>query len=250
MTRPISFLIDPPEDGKRNMEVDSEALQRAEASLEPITIIRFYQWSTATVSLGKHQSPEKACDTEFCKLNDIPIVHRPTGGRAVLHDNELTYSVVSNDPCLFPVNDLMGTYRVISNGLREGFTKYGINVIASSGTRENENAGKHLMQSPCFSSPTRHELMFEGRKLAGSAQRRLKHSFLQHGSIPIRVDYRFMAHALATEPELLRAQMISIEEVSGEDIELGELIKALRAGFEEILAREIPTPHHSDLRPA
>ena len=218
------------------MKVDSENLRIAEESARPVTVIRFYQWSAATVSLGKHQSPERACDTDFCRRKGIPIVHRPTGGRAVLHDNELTYSVVSNDQTLFPVNDLMGTYRVISRGLMAGFSRCGITVIASVGTRENGNAREKGVQSPCFSSPTRHELMFSGRKLAGSAQRRLKRSFLQHGSIPIRVDYQFMARALATSPELLRSQMTSIEEVSGENIALEDLIKALTSGFEETLA--------------
>ena len=155
---------------------------------------------------------------------------RPTGGRAVLHDQELTYSVVSNDASLFPLHDLMGTYSIISRALQDGFMRFGIMVSASSGTRD-ASASRAERQSPCFSSPTRHELMVQGRKLAGSAQRRLKRSFLQHGSIPLRVDYEFMAGALGTRAELLRTQMIGVNEVRKDDYDLSELISCLESGF-------------------
>lgn len=231
----ITFRTDPPLPGRENMAIDSECLQKAEESGQPLTVIRFYQWSCATVSLGKHQVPERACSLEFCLRHGIPVVHRPTGGRAVLHDEELTYSVVSNDPALFPVNDLMGTYRVISESLQKGFTSFGIPASASWGIKETEKSRHAGMQSPCFSSPTRHELMVAGRKLAGSAQRRLKRSFLQHGSIPIRVDYDFMAEALGTMPEILRTQMIGVAEIIKDDFALSALISCLQDGFQDVL---------------
>ncbi len=232
----ITFRTDLPKPGLENMAIDSACLQEAEESGHPLTVIRFYQWSCPTVSLGKHQSEDRACAVDFCRENGIPIVHRPTGGRAVLHDNELTYSVVSNDPDLFPLKDLMATYLLVSMALQKGFQVFGIPGAASAGTRENPGARKAKQQSPCFSSPTRHELMARGRKLAGSAQRRLKRSFLQHGSIPLHVDYEFMAGALATTPEILATQMIGVDEMVSKDYQLDELISCMRAGFREILA--------------
>jgi lipoate-protein ligase A len=233
--RQVTFRTDLPKSGLENMAVDSDCLQEAEKSDSPLTVIRFYQWLHPTVSLGKHQTAERACGVDFCRENSIPVVHRPTGGRAVLHDNELTYSVVSNDPVLFPLNDLMATYHLVSRALQKGFQVFGIPVVASAGTRENPMSRKDQQQSPCFSSPTRHELMARGRKLAGSAQRRLKRSFLQHGSIPLHVDYEFMAGALATTPEILAAQMIGVDEMVSRTYQLDELINCMQAGFREIL---------------
>lgn len=231
----VTFRTDLPKSGLENMAVDSACLQEAEKSDLPLTVVRFYQWSCPTVSLGKHQAAERACAVDFCRENSIPIVHRPTGGRAVLHDKELTYSVVSNDPYLFPLNDLMATYHIVSRALQKGFQVFGIPVAASAGTRETPGSRKDRQQSPCFSSPARHELTARGRKLAGSAQRRLKRSFLQHGSIPLHVDYEFMAQALATTPEILAAQMIGVDEMVSMPYQLDELINCMRDGFRKIL---------------
>ena len=232
----FTFRTDQPKTGLENMAIDSACLKKAEESDQPLTVIRFYQWSCPTVSLGKHQAEERACAVDFCRGNGIPIVHRPTGGRAVLHDNELTYSVVSNDPELFPLNDLMATYHVVSRALQNGFQAFGIQVESSAGTRETPDLRTAKRQSPCFSSPTRHELMVQGRKLAGSAQRRLKKSFLQHGSIPLHVDYEFMAAALETAPEILLTQMIGVDETIDRPYQLNELINCMQAGFLEIFA--------------
>lgn len=234
----ITFRTDPPQTGLENMAIDSACLKNAEQSDHPVTVIRFYQWSPATVSLGKHQAAARACAVDFCLEHDIPVVHRPTGGRAVLHDNELTYSVVSNDPSLFPLNDLMSTYRVISHALQKGFLAFGIPAEASTGIKETSGSRRVGKQGPCFSSPTRHELMAHGRKLAGSAQRRLKRSFLQHGSIPLHVDYDFMAGALGTVPEILLTQMIGMDEIIKKPYQLSELISCMQAGFREVFASE------------
>jgi len=231
----VTYRTDPPKTGLENMEIDSACLKEAEESSSPLTVVRFYQWSSATVSLGKHQTPDRACDINFCLLHKLPIVHRPTGGRAVLHDNELTYSVVSNDPALFPLNDLMATYHVISQALQEGFRRFGISSEAAAGSKEAGRPRTTGKQSPCFSSPTRHELMSGGRKLAGSAQRRLRKSFLQHGSIPLSVDYDFMAAALGTSPQRLRSQMIGVDEVINKPHEISELINCLEDGFRDVL---------------
>src|SRR5260221_4318149 len=78
-------------DGASNMATDSALLERVENSSVPLTIVRFYGWRTPTISLGRNQKIDKAVDVDYCRANGIDIVHRPTGGRAVLHDDELTY---------------------------------------------------------------------------------------------------------------------------------------------------------------
>jgi lipoate-protein ligase A len=129
----------------------------------------------------------------------------------------------------------MGTYQVISAALQRGLAFMGIPTNAFGGSRAQQFHGPSGRQHPCFSTPSRHELLVENRKLAGSAQRRLKRSFLQHGSIPFRVDYPFMAAALGTSPEKLQKQMIGVEEVLGRSIPVNEAAEHLERGFREIL---------------
>jgi lipoate-protein ligase A len=92
-----TLIIDGPLDGARNMSIDSALLDEVDNSETSRTIVRFYTWRTPTVSLGRNQKIEKAVDAGYCAANGIDVVHRPTGGRAVLHDDELTYAVISND---------------------------------------------------------------------------------------------------------------------------------------------------------
>src|SRR5262245_49815338 len=91
------LIIDPAMDGACNMAIDGALLQEVASSEVPRTIVRLYGWSTPTISLGRNQQVDKAVDRVYCRANGIQIVHRPTGGRAVLHDDELTYAVISND---------------------------------------------------------------------------------------------------------------------------------------------------------
>src|SRR6185436_2420730 len=103
-------------DGVTNMAVDAALLDEVEKSETPITIVRFYQWSRPTLSLGRNQKVEGAVDQNYCKVKGIDVVHRPTGGRAVLHDDELTYAVASNDPISFGDN-IYSNYKRVSEAL-------------------------------------------------------------------------------------------------------------------------------------
>ena len=143
----------------------------------------FLSWDVPTVSIGHHQQAERAADTRYCAEHGIPVVRRPTGGRAVLHDCELTYAVVSNDRRLFPPGRLDQTYLVVARALQTGLGRFGFGRAGRR--RQGDRAvirgrGKSLLRLGVAARAAR-----RGRKIAGSAQRRLKRSFLQHGSIPL-----------------------------------------------------------------
>src|SRR5215470_3928621 len=95
------LILDDALDGTTNMATDSALLDEVEKSDVPRTIVRFYTWLNPTISLGRNQKIDKAVDLDYCRASGISIVHRPTGGRAVLHDDELTYAVISNDSHTF-----------------------------------------------------------------------------------------------------------------------------------------------------
>ena len=188
------LIIDGARDGTSNMSIDAALLEEIEASPEPRTVVRFYGWETPTISLGRNQKIERAVDTGYCNANGIDIVHRPTGGRAVLHDDELTYAVISNDAEAFG-DTIYGNYRRVSEALCLGYNRLGVEAVLAPDTRKPTGTSDDDVDLPCFLSTSRYELMVRGRKIVGSAQRRVRRSFLQHGSMPITCDRNALARA-------------------------------------------------------
>src|SRR5215813_6508498 len=129
------LIIDGALDGSRNMAVDAALLNEAEHTETPVTIVRFYGWIIPTISLGRSQQVAKAVDIDYCRANGIDIVHRPTGGRAVLHDDELTYAVISNDSDCFG-DTIYGNYKRVSEALCLAYNRLGVPAILAPETRK------------------------------------------------------------------------------------------------------------------
>jgi len=224
------LIVDGHLDGASNMAIDAELLEEVEQSPEAKTIVRFYQWRQPTVSLGRNQSIDAAVDQPFCRQQGIDVVHRPTGGRAVLHDDELTYAVASNDSACFG-DTIYANYKSVSEALCAGFRSLGVPAILAPETRKVDTTvdGADL---PCFVSPSRYELTVQGRKIVGSAQRRLRRSFLQHGSMPILCDREKLARATRMpDPGILYEEMAGLSEFLLVRPSIEELTFALLAGF-------------------
>ncbi len=244
------YIVDGPRSGLENMRIDRELLDWTEKCSDKITVVRFYRWAAPTISLGKHQKVEEAVNQIYCQRASIPIVHRPTGGRAVFHDHELTYSLVSNHAKYFPLESVKNTYRAVAAALRTGLQSLGIFAQLAKGIRESpslppSSGGK----KPCFITPSRHELLLGGYKLAGSAQRRLRRSFLQQGCFPLQVDYRKMAAALGVQENVLRKTLLSVSRARGHQVEFETLCKALKEGFEKTFRLQLRVPGPDEARP-
>ena len=225
------------------MKLDRELLHWVEKCAAKITVVRFYRWAVPTISLGKHQKAEEAVDQIYCQREAIPIVRRPTGGRAVFHDNELTYSLVSNHSQYFSLKSVGDTYRVIADGLKAGLHGLGISAQLAEGSPHSPPAPLSGRKNPCFLSPSQYELLLRGYKIVGSAQRRLKRSFLQHGSIPLQVNYPRMAAALGIQEKVLRKTLLSVSEATGHQVSFADLCQALKEGFEETFQVQLRVYH-------
>jgi lipoyl(octanoyl) transferase len=227
---PWDLILDDDLDGTSNMAIDAALLDEVEQSTTPRTIVRLYRWRQPTISLGRNQKVEAAVDTSFCEQHGLEIVHRPTGGRAVLHDDELTYCVASNDSMCFG-DTIYANYKSISEALCEGFHRLGVPAVLAPETRRTPlSAGGADL--PCFVSPSRYELTVKGRKIVGSAQRRLRRSFLQHGSMPIQCDREKLARATRmADSSVLYDEMAGVAEFLPERPSLEDLTEALLAGF-------------------
>jgi lipoate-protein ligase A len=226
MMQPWRLIVhDTPLAGSLNMAVD--ALLFRELSDPPSTTLRFYQWIRPTASLGANQAPERAVNAEFCLRNAIDVVRRPTGGKVVLHHDEITYAVVSNDEAVFGPT-LGSSYRRISVALILGLSKLGLNA-ALAGPPPPDYA-KGIV--PCFSHPARDEIEIGGRKIVGSAQKRTGSRFLQHGSIPLRHDENLLRSVTSFENGE-RIRMTSLAAELGRDIGFADAIGPLADGFAE-----------------
>lgn len=162
-------------DGCYNMAVD-EAIAMAVRERRAPATLRFYTWDPPCISIGYFQKPDETLNGR--------IVRRITGGRAVFHGSDLSYSVVSRtDNALFPKN-INGTYSVIANALAAGLRHLGIHPDPAEEKHFRNNSSIKYHKTPlCFNTAIRHEITVHGKKLIGSAQRRWPDLFLQHGSI-------------------------------------------------------------------
>jgi lipoate-protein ligase A len=179
------LLLDPPAAGAWNMAVDEVLLDGAAAGSAPPTL-RFYQWAPPCLSLGYFQAFD-VVDVAACRRLGVDIVRRPTGGRAILHDRELTYSVALPLRLLGDNGGVLPSYHRLSLALERGLNRLGAPVVLApeSAAQSSPDHGP-----VCFDRPSAHEILLDGRKLVGSAQVRRATAVLQHGSILIepRID--------------------------------------------------------------
>lgn len=227
--------------GTYNMAMDEELLARAQAG-EKIPVLRLYTWDPPAVSIGRFQKIEKAVKAAACKQRGIDIVRRISGGRAVLHNWELTYSIVARtDYPLFPAK-VLGTYKIIAAGLLQGLNNLGIPAeMVSRSHRHAALVKKDAKDPACFSSPSWYEILVNNRKIIGSAQRRLSGAFLQHGSI-------LLDHDPALESEVIPGgcggdMVTSITRELGRNVPLAEVKQAFVNGFSEALGIVFPEVH-------
>lgn len=223
-------------DGASNMAID-EAIMRTVAMGRSPPTLRFYGWQPPCVSVGYAQ-PLREVDLEMCRRKGYTWVRRPTGGRAVLHIDELTYSVVATQDEPRVVGDILTAYRRLSMGLVAGLRSLGCDA-KQAGLLD---AGPGDESAACFEVPSHYEVTALGRKLVGSAQVRRRGVVLQHGSLPLTGDVSRLADVLAM-PEWNRARLrgklrqraIALEEALGRAAHFKEVAEALADGFAEAL---------------
>jgi len=183
LVSPVGAVREPPLQGFFNMAID-EAISRAVEAGETPPTIRFYTWATSAISIGAFQ-PIREVNLDRCRELGVSVVRRVTGGRALLHQGELTYSVICPIPSPFFPSNLQGCCRTIAEALQLGLERLGVTVQVVPPMSRKQ---KKPHPPDCFATPSLYELMVGGRKLIGSAQRRWLKVFLQHGSIPIHTD--------------------------------------------------------------
>lgn len=235
------------------MAVD-EQLVRSVGTGASLPTIRVFGWRPPGVSFGYAQKIAREVDLQAAKDRGIDIVRRPTGGRAVLHWNELTYSVVcpANHPTLG--GNITDVYRAISTCLVAGLHHLGIDARLEPGRSPVPSPRGKDLTSPCFSSTSQYEITLDGRKLVGSAQRRMGDVVLQHGSLLIGPEHKQVVDLMPAGrqrlidayAEQLETHTISLHE-AGHPLTFEDVTGGMRSGFETTLNADLTeTPLTAD----
>ncbi|WP_138494007.1 lipoate--protein ligase family protein [Paenibacillus pinistramenti] len=266
MSNPWRFVHTGRRSGVMNMAVD-EAIMIAQHEGRVPPTVRFYNWLPGTLSVGYFQKAAKEIDFDAVGRHNVGFVRRPTGGRAVLHDREVTYSLVVPETYPGLPKHVDEGYRVLSEGLLYGFQRLGLEAEMTGGYQlaagETPQAARLSRSAACFDSPSRYELTVEGRKIAGSAQMRSRGIVLQHGSIPVdnQTELLFELLQFADSRSRQRWQKVVEEKAvaindalrlkNGREVSLEEAEEAFRVGFAEAfgvpLAAEPLTAYEEEL---
>ena len=191
--------------GYENMQIDSDLLEYAIKNKLKEPIFRLYGWSPACVSLGRNQKSD-FLDLDFLKQNNIDYVRRLTGGRALLHDNEITYSYICPVSFLENGENVVNSYKEISKILIDAFKK--LDIELDFGGTKKVNGHKDY----CMLVSTGADLCYKNRKLIGSAQFRKEGYILQHGSILYDYDKELLEKIFKEEVDT--SSIISIKEIN------------------------------------
>ncbi len=191
--------------GQENMQIDSDLLEYAIKNQLKEPIFRLYGWSPACVSLGRNQKSD-FLDLDFLKQNNIDYVRRLTGGRALLHDNEITYSYICPVSFLENGENVVNSYKEISKILIAAFKK--LDIELDFGGTKKVNGHKDY----CMLVSTGADLCYKNRKLIGSAQFRKEGYILQHGSILYDYDKELLEKIFKEEVDT--SSIISIKEIN------------------------------------
>lgn len=225
----------PPSTGAWNMAVDEAILEHIYRG-ESKPTLRLYAWTPPCLSLGNAQ-PFKDVDVDRLKLHGWEVVRRVTGGRAILHTDELTYSVTGSEHEEILSGGVLESYNRLSKALLYAVQSLSLPVQVQEG--KNTPASQNL-NPVCFEVPSSYEITVDGKKLIGSAQARKKEGVLQHGSLPLTGDLTRICDALVFENESARqeakdrllARATTVESALGIEISWENTAQALVEGFE------------------
>jgi lipoate-protein ligase A len=232
------FIFTGASDAFLNMALDEAILESCQKRYA-LPTLRLYLWKPPGISIGYFQTIERTVDLRECEKSNVDVVRRMTGGRAVLHENEMTYSLCA---CCAEYPGLgrntNETYQNVSFALLESLKELGIQAEWVKPQRERTAlTGNSFVSRPCFVSNSRYEITVGGKKLIGSAQKRERNTFIQHGSIPL-------GNGKVSLPEFSRDKNIrdnmkkkleekstNLERILKRRVECQEVISALKRGF-------------------
>lgn len=213
-----------------NMAIDEAIFIEHCLGNNPKTL-RIYGWKPPSLSLGCFQNTKEEVDLIRCAKENIPYVRRMTGGGIIFHEHELTYSVVCSKHDL-NTNNIKDSFRILCSFIICAFKELGLNPSFAKDINLSKEDPDYF--SPfCFASNEEYDILVQGKKIGGNAQRRRKDIVFQHGSIPLRLDIDKAIHFLKKKPQIAKDKVSSLEDVLGKDVEFSYFQNLLIKSFKE-----------------
>lgn len=223
------LILQPGLPGVRQMAID-ETLYRL-AQSDAIPVVRFYSWERPTLSLGYFQDYKRVVCEPFCVHNKIDIVRRITGGRAVLHQYEVTYAIVAPLQHTFEKRSLQETYQLIAEALNLGLQSFGVDQ-PSIFAGDTGDSRREARLSQCFVSVSQFEHSSNSRKIIGSAQKRSRDRFLQHGSILLGFDPYLQKGCVHRPDPQIESKIAPLNHVLQRSVDFPEAASRFARAFE------------------
>ena len=232
------LILHPPYPAAWNMAVD-EAILESTVNGYSLPTLRLYSWEPFGLSLGRTQKFDEV-DTAALASHGYDVVRRPTGGKAILHADELTYSVCASQDDPHVSGNVLKSYRMLARGLLKGLELAG---IPADSQPNNAKSPERLTNPVCFQYPSDYEITFGGKKLIGSAQARVSSGVLQHGAIPLFGDICRVVDVLAFRSDdqrqaaagNLREHATTVEDCLGHPPTWEFMAHCIQAGFAQAL---------------
>lgn len=231
------YINSGPADGVFNMTTDEALATQIDQALP---ILRVYSWQPFTISLGYHQSLD-TLNVEQCRKDGLGIVRRPTGGRAILHAQEVTYSVIIPKSHPLYKKSSLSIYKLISGALVAGLNDLGMPAILEKKNGHDTEFSRYHKRFSCFATSAKYEIHHESKKFVGSAQRRFENGLLQHGSILVGDEHLNLTKYVSANGNgdaeksraLLQSRTATLESILKRKTSYDELADCLKQGFEK-----------------
>lgn len=210
-----------------NMAVD-EALLQTYSYNKQMPVLRFYRWNQPAVSIGIAQKPMEALNLPSIRTHNVPFVRRMTGGEGVYHDEEITYSLVCAKNDLALPESVRKSFRVITDFILDTYRSFGLKPYYAGDTKEYAHGEA---ASFCYSTKEHFDVMVNGKKIGGNAQKRKGDIIFQHGTIPLRLNYPAIKRCFQGELGDIENNITSLSKACGKDIGFDAGVKQLKSSF-------------------
>lgn len=226
MNQDWRFLYTPDGEAEYNFALDEALFLQAEENNVPV--LRIYSWKNPAISIGYFQT-SSAFNLEKCQQEKVSFLRRITGGRAILHQKELTYSFIAPKSFFYVLGETVSsTYRILSQALLQGLKNFGLEARWIPQEQENFTL---ISSVACFESRSRFEVQLEGRKIIGSALKRTEKAFIQQGSCPLFAG-RFSLNDFLINPTGEEDGFLTLSDIHNQQLKLEDLAQALKMGLE------------------
>lgn len=232
-----------------NMAID-EAIAREQVEGSNLPTLRLYGWSPASFSLGYFQKIGQVLNVGECKKRNLDFVRRFTGGEIIFHDQELTYSISCAQENLSLGGLVKEDFKKLSAFILYAYKALGLAAEYFSDSTKY-SLSENIAGPLCFSSKEDYDIIIAGKKIGGSAQRRIKNTIFQHGSIPLKLDLDSIRPLLKGNTLEVEKKVVSLGQALGREVSFQELSDKLIEGFEQVysigLVKGRLTPEEEEL---